>query len=167
MTQIMYPLEALESFKKNYFLAGAASFLSAAGAAGAASFFASAAGAEAAAEAGAEASAAGAGAGAATGAGAGAEAAGAGAGAGAGVSAGLLQAAKAKAAAIAEKAKILFICDNQSELMKGLVGLPKQSNAAQTRLESISIVSRLVRNCTIAAPNCYNPNVVAGNAGVD
>ncbi len=165
MTQIMYPLEALESFKKNYFLAGAASFLSAAGAAGAASFFASAAGAEAAAEAGAEASAAGAGAGAATGAGAGAEAAGA--GAGAGVSAGLLQAAKAKAAAIAEKAKILFICDNQSELMKGLVGLPKQSNAAQTRLESISIVSRLVRNCTIAAPNCYNPNVVAGNAGVD
>lgn len=150
MTQIMYPLEALESFKKNYFLAGAA--LSAAGAS------------EAAAEA-AEASAAGAGA--ATGAGAGAEAAGAGAGAGAGVSAGLLQAAKAKAAAIAEKAKILFICDNQSELMKGLVGLPKQSNAAQTRLESISIVSRLVRNCTIAAPNCYNPNVVAGNAGVD
>ena len=155
MTQIMYPLEALESFKKNYFLAGAA--LSAAGAAEAA---AEAAGA---AEAAAEASAAGAGA--ATGAGAGAEAAGA--GAGAGVSAGLLQAAKAKAAAIAEKAKILFICDNQSELMKGLVGLPKQSNAAQTRLESISIVSRLVRNCTIAAPNCYNPNVVAGNAGVD
>jgi hypothetical protein len=160
MTQIMYPLEALESFKKNYFLAGAA--LSAAGAAEAAAEAAGAA--EAAAEA-AEASAAGAGA--ATGAGAGAEAAGAGAGAGAGVSAGLLQAAKAKAAAIAEKAKILFICDNQSELMKGLVGLPKQSNAAQTRLESISIVSRLVRNCTIAAPNCYNPNVVAGNAGVD
>ena len=158
MTQIMYPLEALESFKKNYFLAGAA--LSAAGAAEAAAEAAGAA--EAAAEA-AEASAAGAGA--ATGAGAGAEAAGA--GAGAGVSAGSLQEAKAKAAAIAEKAKILFICDNQSELMKGLVGLPKQSNAAQTRLESISIVSRLVRNCTIAAPNCYNPNVVAGNAGVD
>ncbi len=139
MTESCTPLEALKSFKKNYFLAGAASFLaSAAGAAGAASFLASAAGAAevaAAAEAAgaaAEASEAGAGAG----AGAGADAAGAGAG-GAGGSAGLLQAAKAKAAAIAEKAKSLFICDNQSELMKGLVGLPKQSNAAQTRLESI------------------------------
>lgn len=136
MTRIMCPSGSL---KKNYFLGA-----SLAGAAGAASFFASAAGA-----ADAAADAAGAAASDATGAAAGAGATtGAGAGAGAGGSAGLLQAANAKAAAIAEKAKSLFIFDNQSELMKGLVNLPKQ-HAAQTRLE-IKIVSRLTFDCTIA-----------------
>ncbi|MEN9373175.1 MAG: hypothetical protein RIR79_727 [Pseudomonadota bacterium] len=131
------------SLKKNYFLGA-----SLAGAAGAASFFASAAGAaDAAADAAGAAASDATGAAAGAGAGAGATT-GAGAGAGAGGSAGLLQAANAKAAAIAEKAKSLFIFDNQSELMKGLVNLPKQ-HAAQTRLE-IKIVSRLTFDCTIA-----------------